>query len=104
MLRTTIEQAQEKQPLSLDSLWITADARVDGRAELIEKLSGKGLEVSKNTPDAELLLKAYQVWGPDGVKHLLGDFAFAIWDGQKQRLFCARDHFGVKPFYYARVG
>lgn len=104
MLRTTIESQQERQPLSLDSLWITADARVDGRWELIEKLSGKGSEVSKNTPDAELVLKAYQVWGPDCVNHLLGDFAFAIWDASKQRLFCARDHFGVKPFYYARIG
>jgi asparagine synthase (glutamine-hydrolysing) len=35
------------------------------------------------------------------VEHLIGDFAFAIWDRAKQRLFCARDHFGVKPFYYA---
>jgi len=104
MLRTTIAQGQERQPLNINSLWITADARVDGRWELIEKLSAKGLEVSKNTPDAELILKAYQVWGPDCVNHLLGDFAFAIWDESKQRLFCARDHFGVKPFYYALVG
>jgi asparagine synthase (glutamine-hydrolysing) len=54
--------------------------------------------------DARLILHAYHVWGEDCVEHLLGDFAFAIWDGRARRLFCARDHFGVKPFYYARVG
>ncbi len=35
---------------------------------------------------------------------LHGDFAFVIWDGRSRRLFCARDHFGVKPFHYAQVG
>jgi asparagine synthase (glutamine-hydrolysing) len=53
--------------------------------------------------DVELILRAYHLWGEDGVHHLLGDFAFAIWDGPKQKLFCARDHMGVKPFYYAHI-
>jgi asparagine synthase (glutamine-hydrolysing) len=53
--------------------------------------------------DVELILRAYDRWGEQCVEHLLGDFAFAIWDGRKRRLFCARDHFGVKPFYYAHV-
>jgi asparagine synthase (glutamine-hydrolysing) len=52
--------------------------------------------------DVELILYAYQAWSDDCLKHLIGDFAFAIWDGPKKRLFCARDHFGVKPFYYAQ--
>jgi asparagine synthase (glutamine-hydrolysing) len=38
------------------------------------------------------------------VRYLRGDFSFAIWDARKQQLFCARDHFGVKPFYYAEPG
>ncbi len=53
--------------------------------------------------DVELILRAYDRWGEQCLEHLLGDFAFAIWDGRKRRLFCARDHFGVKPFYYAHV-
>jgi asparagine synthase (glutamine-hydrolysing) len=53
--------------------------------------------------DTELILRAYAVWGEECLEHLLGDFAFAIWDGRNRRLFCARDHFGVKPFYYAQV-
>ncbi|MGH9700668.1 MAG: asparagine synthetase B family protein, partial [Candidatus Acidiferrales bacterium] len=43
-------------------------------------------------------------WGPECVRHLRGDFAFAIWDAAKGELFCARDHFGIKPFYYAALG
>ena len=50
-----------------------------------------------------LILDAYEKWGDDCVKHLFGDFAFAIWDERQQRYFCARDHFGVKPFYYTYI-
>jgi asparagine synthase (glutamine-hydrolysing) len=50
-----------------------------------------------------LILSAYKKWGEDCVKHLFGDFAFAIWDDREQRYFCARDHFGVKPFYYTYI-
>ena len=52
----------------------------------------------------ELILHAYEKWGDDCVKHLIGDFAFAIWDDRRKRLFCARDHFGVKPFFYTHIG
>ena len=48
-------------------------------------------------------LHAYEKWGDDCVNHLIGDFAFAIWDDRQQRYFCARDHFGVKPFYYTYI-
>lgn len=48
--------------------------------------------------DTEVILAAYKVYGVDCVKHFKGMFAFALWDGEK--LFCARDHFGIKPFYY----
>ena len=76
-------------------LSITANARIDGRDELIAKL-----KVDKSLTDADLILNAYKAWGEDCVKHLLGDFAFAIWDPGLQRWFCARDHFGVKPFFF----
>ncbi|HKO96942.1 MAG TPA: asparagine synthase-related protein [Pyrinomonadaceae bacterium] len=112
MLRTTFEAETEKQPLTLDGkVWLTADARIDGRAELITKLEAKlgtTLRVedrsngsdSRLPNDAELILHAYHAWGEDCVKHLIGDFAFVIWDKPNRKLFCARDHLGVKPFYY----
>jgi asparagine synthase (glutamine-hydrolysing) len=104
LLRTTDESAGESQPHSLDGeVWITADARIDDRANLGEKLAGHGRRVTLAVPDVELILHAYYVWGERCVEHLLGDFSFAIWDSREQRLFCARDHFAVKPFYYARV-
>ena len=105
MLRTTFESQREKQPCSLDGqVWIVADARVDDRSTLIETLRYEGREAEETSTDVELILHAYHAWGENCAKHLLGDFAFAIWDGQRRRLYCARDHFGVKLFYYARVG
>jgi asparagine synthase (glutamine-hydrolysing) len=99
MLRTTWEAETEHQPLSLDrKVWLTADARIDARHELTEQL-----HVPHTLNDAELILHAYLAWGEDCVTHLLGDFAFAIWDSRSRRLFCARDHFGVKSFFFARV-
>ena len=102
LLRTTFEAERERQPCSLDSrVWITADARIDGRRELIDKLRGRGQSVSHDATDPDLILHAYDVWGTDCARHLIGDFAFAIWDSRVRQLFCARDHFGIKPFFYA---
>lgn len=104
LLKTTDEAQHEKQPCSLDGrVWITADARVDGRRDLIDSLSGKR-EVGSAVTDPELILHAYHAWGEGCLEHLLGDFSFAIWDGPRRRLFCAIDHWGIKPFYYAHVG
>jgi asparagine synthase (glutamine-hydrolysing) len=72
-----------------ENLRLIANARIDDRAK-------------ESATDEELILDAYERWGEDCVKHLIGDFAFAIRDGEK--LFCARDHFGVKPFFYTHVG
>jgi asparagine synthase (glutamine-hydrolysing) len=95
----------EHQPRSLDGrVWVVADARVDGRADLLAELRARRRDLPPDTSDAELILHAYQAWGERCVEHLIGDFAFAIWDGPQRRLFCARDHFGVIPFYYARLG
>ena len=101
MLWTTPESLLEKLPLvdRVSNLAITADARIDNRDELIPALDLSVLPAEKIT-DSHIILAAYQKWGESCPEKLLGDFAFAIWDGQEQKLFCARDHFGVKPFYY----
>jgi asparagine synthase (glutamine-hydrolysing) len=105
MLRTTQESEDERQPASLEGrFWIVADARLDCRAELITELGRCGRELRADAPDSELVLNAYAAWGEACVDHLGGDFSFAVWDAPNRRLFCARDHFGVRPFYYTQLG
>src|SRR5215208_4389062 len=70
--------------------WIAADARIDDCA-------------AATLTDVERIVHAYEKWREECVEHLIGDFAFGIWDRRTRRLFCARDHFGVKPFFYSRV-
>jgi asparagine synthase (glutamine-hydrolysing) len=104
LLRTTRESENERQPASLDGrYWITADARLDGRMELLDKLD-LSASSGQSLPDSELILQAYAKWGSECLAHLRGDFSFAIWDAPNKQLFCARDQFGIKPFYYASVG
>jgi asparagine synthase (glutamine-hydrolysing) len=96
MLHTTVESRAEPQPLVDGDDVIVADIRLDNRAELIELLGVDG-------GDAALVLAAFRRWGRECVRHLEGDFAFAIWSQRERTLFCARDPFGVKPFVYAAV-
>ncbi len=105
MLRTTRESLNERQPTGLDGrFWITADARIDCRAELRAELESAGRKTSRTTADPDLILHAYAAWKEECVQHLRGDFSFAIWDIRDKILFCGRDHFGIKPFYYAEIG
>jgi asparagine synthase (glutamine-hydrolysing) len=103
LFRTTWESAHEWQPLTLDQqVWIVADARVDAREDLVRALGLDDPLLLGQTPDVQLILRAYLKWGETCVDHLIGDFSFAIWDARLSKLFCARDRFGVKLFYYAR--
>lgn len=104
LLATTVEETRDAQALSFEGVvCLVADARIDGRATLIGDLRARGREIAEGAPDSSLILHAYHVWGDACVEHLIGDFAFAIWDGRLRRLFCARDQFGSVPFYFARI-
>jgi asparagine synthase (glutamine-hydrolysing) len=94
-LLQTVSGSPVVQPFIDGELVITADVRLDNRDELLAAL---GLPNDKC--DAAVIIAAYRRWGERCPQHLLGDFAFALWDGRSATLFCARDHFGVKPFYY----
>lgn len=102
LLHTTPESLQERQPSTIDgSTRITADARIDNRTELIAALFRAGQSFDPHDiSDPDLILHAYHAWGEDCVFHLLGVFAFGIWDKREQKLFCARDPLGIKPFVY----
>ncbi|MGX5848650.1 lasso peptide isopeptide bond-forming cyclase [Mesorhizobium sp. PL10] len=95
-LNTTDEAGPGPLTMAGGKLAITADCRLDNRDELLARLGIRDSSVA----DAVLLMRAYLRWGEACPDHLQGDFAFAIWDGERQQLFCVRDHFGVKPFYY----
>jgi asparagine synthase (glutamine-hydrolysing) len=82
-----------------EDIVLTADCRLDNREELI-RLLGSPAEMS----DTGLLAESYRRWGDDMAARLLGDFAFALWDKPRRRLLAARDHFGVKPFYFCFAG
>lgn len=100
LLATTPEAVIERLPLhhGASGCAITGDIRIDNRSELIAAL---GLDVAGRTVgDGALVLHAYLTWGTDCSARLLGDFAFAIWDAPRQRLFCARDQAGMRPFIY----
>ncbi|TNC71488.1 asparagine synthase-related protein [Rubellimicrobium roseum] len=101
LLATTPEALHEVMPLtdSTTGCTITADVRLDNREELIAALRISNPKIG----DGELLLRAWLAWGEACLDHLLGDFAFAIWDPRNRQLFAARDHMGLRPFAYAHV-
>ncbi len=104
MLWTTPESLSESLPFhdAASGLAITADARIDNRDELIASLglTGSHAEIS----DSQLILHAYRKWGTDCPRRLVGDFAFAISDRNKNQVFCGRDPMGIKCLYYFASG
>ncbi len=80
--------------------WITYNGEIYNYIELREELIKEGYAFSTDT-DTEVLLAAYEKWGNDCVNHFNGMWAFAIYDEEKNQLFCSRDRYGVKPFYYS---
>jgi asparagine synthase (glutamine-hydrolysing) len=101
MLRTTPESLEEHQPVTNEDerLVLVMDGRVDNWEDLRRELLGRGA-VLRNRSDAELVLRAYEIWGQDFLAHIDGDFALAIWDDRRQEVFCARDRIGNKPLHY----
>ena len=100
-LFTTRESQKEHQPLASNdgNYVITCDGRVDNREELVEALNRR-FPIGTDSTDAELILCAYMAWGDKCVHHIIGDFAFGIWDAAHQQLFCARDPLGIRQFHY----
>lgn len=93
------------QPMANEdgTVWLVLNGEIYNYPELREALIGRGHRFRSHS-DAEVVLHLYEERGPACVAALNGMFAFAIWDGRQRRLFAARDHFGIKPFYYAVSG
>lgn len=80
---------------------IIADVRLDDRENLCSQLGDRRLSQASDT---EIVMAAYEAWGLDAPTHLIGDFAFVIWDPRQQRLFCVRDTGGQRTLYYRLDG
>jgi asparagine synthase (glutamine-hydrolysing) len=79
--------------------WIVLNGEIYNHLEVRSKLGRRGGEWHSST-DTETVLKAYEAWGPKCIEQFRGMFAFAIWDNREHALWCVRDRFGMKPFYY----
>jgi asparagine synthase (glutamine-hydrolysing) len=89
------------QPISNEdgSIWVVFNGEIFNYPELRPSLEARG-HVFKTNSDTESIVHLYEDYGPDCVRHLRGQFAFAIWDIHQRRLMLARDRLGQKPLYY----
>ena len=94
-----------RQPIANEdgSLWLVYNGEIYNFVELRAELIAKGHTFRSKT-DSEVILHAYEEWGTECLSRLNGMWAFALWDEKQQQLFCARDRFGIKPFYYTGAG
>ena len=97
--RDAAREGAPRQPVEHDGLVCVADARLDARISLSERLLARGFSVADDADDATLLLAAYRCWGRACPEHLYGDYAFAIWDQHRRQLFLARDPMGMRALY-----
>jgi len=93
------------QPFASDdgALRLLHNGEIYNYRELRRELEGHGHRFRSQT-DTEVILRAYEHWGDRCVERFNGMWAIALWDGRRRRLFCSRDRFGVKPFYYSWDG
>ncbi len=87
------------QPMERENLAISYNGEVYNYDDIKKELEADGIIFSSKT-DTEVVLRAYQKWGPDALKKFNGMFAISIWDDSKKELFLARDRMGIKPMYY----
>ncbi len=93
----TEEEKNIKGPFCKGKFILLLDGRLDNRSE-VYRACGFDQKPLRHISDHELFIEAYRKWGESCLQKIDGDFAFALWDGVK--LFCGRDRFGVKPFFY----
>lgn len=87
------------QPMSIEGITISYNGEIFNYEEIRKVLIDAGYQFQTNG-DTEVIIKSYMHWGEDCVNHFNGMWAFAIFDQAKKKVFCSRDRFGIKPFYY----
>jgi asparagine synthase (glutamine-hydrolysing) len=101
LMRVNAEDRFEAQPIfdAETGISLVADCRIDNREELAG-IFCIGAAESSAMPDSAFILRAYKQWGENCAEHLIGDFAFAVWDGAAQKLVLGRDHMGQRTVFY----
>lgn len=104
-LNCTPEPLPEKRPIISDCgrFIIVTDARIDNRLALLESLSA-ALRAFSQPTDADIILAAFRKWGQQCPVHLLGDFAFVIWDNHQKTVFASRDAMNMRTLSYQQAG
>ncbi len=94
-----------RQPMHNEdqTLWVTFNGEIFNYVELMDDLRQKGHRFGSRC-DTEVILHAYEEYGEDCVRHFNGQWAFAVWDCRRKKLFASRDRMGVRPFFHARLG
>jgi asparagine synthase (glutamine-hydrolysing) len=101
LLRVNQEDRFEAQPLrdAGSRLTLVADCRIDNREALAAQFGIPDAALA-DMPDSALVLRAYKAWGEAAPEHLIGDFAYAVWDAEAGKLVLARDHMGQRYIFY----
>ena len=96
------EAGHQPMPDQQKRSWIVYNGELFNYLELRAELEKSGVHFHSQT-DTEVILEAYKAWGKTCLNRFNGMWAFALWDSKQKILFCARDRFGVKPFYYVQT-
>jgi asparagine synthase (glutamine-hydrolysing) len=96
-----LQGGAQPMPTQDEKLWITFNGEIFNYLELRQELIGKGHHFATRS-DTEVILHAYREYGEECVNHFNGQWAFAIWDAERQALFLSRDRIGVRPLFYAQ--
>jgi asparagine synthase (glutamine-hydrolysing) len=95
------EGGQQPMTNEDETLWITFNGCIYNYQDIQRTLRAKGHRFRTHS-DTEVIVHAYEEWGPACVEKFNGMWAFAIWDTRNQKLFCSRDRIGIKPFYFVQ--
>ncbi len=97
------EAGAQPMPNEDETLWLVYNGEIYNAPDLAAELTAAGHRFRSRT-DTEVILHAYEQWGPDCVARFNGQFAFCLQDGPRGRLFLARDRFGIKPLHWWQAG
>ncbi|HWB63311.1 MAG TPA: asparagine synthase (glutamine-hydrolyzing) [Chitinophagales bacterium] len=93
---------EANQPFEYEGLQLIFNGEIYNYIEIRRELEKAGYAFHTQS-DTEVICAAYKKWGEACVEQFIGMWAFALWDGANGKLFCSRDRFGIKPFYYTEI-